>query len=79
MGDVIEHMRKSAGIDLIHYFAYRAKHQVIVYPKRRRQFSVDGIREEAHNSIWDEHGFEDFDYTYESDGAMDLVILKGIE
>ena len=48
MGDVLEHIRKSAGLDLVHYFAYRAKYQIIVYPRRRRQFSACQVGLPAH-------------------------------
>ena len=77
MGDVIEHMRKSAGVDLINYFAYRSTFQIIVYPRRRLQFSVGGVKTEAHLSAWSEVDFENFDYKFESDGTTDLVILQG--
>ena len=32
MGDVIEHLRKSVGVDLLNFFVYRTKWIVVVFP-----------------------------------------------
>jgi len=56
MGDVLEHLPKSAGVDLIHFMAYRCKWLFAVWPIGWVQ-RVDGKPFEEHLSAW---GFQDF-------------------
>lgn len=55
LGDVLEHMPKSEGIDLLHYFVYRAKWLWLRWPVRYIQGAYEEIEAEAHISIWAEH------------------------
>jgi phospholipid N-methyltransferase len=56
-GDSIEHLRKSLGIDLLHFFYYRARIILVLYPVDYLQHSVDGYASEAHVSVWDASDF----------------------
>ena len=62
IGDCIEHMRKSEGVDLLNFLIYRCKYILIHYPDRYVQGSVDGHTHKAHISVWSEHDFSGFDY-----------------
>lgn len=55
LGDVLEHMPKSEGIDLLHYFVYRAKWLWLRWPVYYIQGAFEEVEAEAHISIWAEH------------------------
>lgn len=78
MGDVIEHMKKSEGIDLINFLIYRSKWIIIKFPHMYVQNSVEGYNSEAHISVWSDKDFENFERTrlYEEENIR-MIILKG--
>lgn len=51
-GDVIEHITKSEGIDLIEYLQYRYKYLFLVIPVNWISYSFEDYDHEAHISIW---------------------------
>lgn len=63
LGDVIEHLRKSDGIDLLNFLVYRTKWILLQYPIKYIQNSVDGHHSEAHISVWSKIDFSSFDHT----------------
>lgn len=77
-GDSIEHMRKSEGVDLLHFLVYRTRFILIIYPDRYVQNSVDGVIAEAHLSVWCEQDFQCLAHTniIERDGQR-LVVIEG--
>jgi hypothetical protein len=77
IGDVIEHLPKSQGIDLIHYLVYRCKSIIIVYPKGRIQDTWNGYESEKHISVWGVPDWQYFDYRIWEHPASDLVIVDG--
>lgn len=77
IGDCLEHLKKSDGIDLIHYLVYRTKAIIIVFPSKYIQFSYQGHLLEAHNSVWSEEDFGQFQHEYIKEGFMNLVFLRG--
>ena len=77
IGDCIEHLKKSDGIDLLHYLVYRVKYIVIVFPTQYIQYSWNGHSKEAHRSIWDKSDFVQFKHKFKKKGIMNLVIIKG--
>lgn len=80
LGDVIEHMPKSQGIDVINYLVYRTKLILVIYPHRYVQFAHGRTPAiEAHISVWCKDDFAAFDYIYEEDEFMRLVAIKGYQ
>lgn len=77
IGDCIEHMRKSDGIDLINYLVYRSKEIIIIFPDKYIQYDWMGYKSEAHRSVWSKTDFDGFEYTYETKDYMNLVRIKG--
>lgn len=77
MGDLLEHLFKSDGINLLHFMAYRCKYMVIVFPSKFVMFDFRGHATEAHNSVWTEQDFSQFDYQYFKNGIMNMVIIRG--
>lgn len=76
-GDVIEHLRKSVGVDLLNFFVYRSKRILVVFPLRARQGSVDGRSQEAHISIWGPEDFRTFEHSYDEVGRLAMVQITG--
>ena len=70
IGDCIEHMKKSEGIDLLNFLVYRSKYILIHYPNEYIQGTVDDHIHEAHISIWHESDFQAFDYKFIKNGFM---------
>lgn len=77
IGDTIEHLRKSHGIDLIHFLLYRVKVIYIVFPVHFLQNSWEGHIHEAHISHWSEHDFAGLDHLFVSLGNMRAVVIEG--
>lgn len=78
MADVIEHLPKSAGIDLLNFFYYRCKRLVIVYPTDFPQGRWEGHKSESHISVWKESDFAGFNYTIKTEGIINLVVVEGL-
>jgi len=60
IGDVLEHLPKSDGIDLLDYLAYKVKIILLVIPLNINQESWQGHSQEAHISNWYPHDFNSF-------------------
>lgn len=77
LGDVIEHLLKSDGVDLIHFLVYRTRYILVNYPYRYLQNSVDGYNCEAHISVWREEDFASFNYFALRKGNQEFVLIEG--
>ena len=78
VGDIIEHLKKSDGVDLLNFLIYRSRWIILEFPHRYLQNSVDGYHSEAHISVWTKDDFNSFEGTrlYEKD-AQRLIVLRG--
>lgn len=78
IGDIIEHLKKSDGIDLLNFLIYRCRWIILEFPYRYLQNSVDGYHSEAHISVWAKDDFVSFDRTklYAKD-TQRLILLRG--
>ena len=78
LGDCIEHMKKSEGVDLLNFLVYRCKWILVQYPVKYIQNSVNGKFHEAHISVWGDADFTPFEveqsYTREWKKA---ILIKG--
>jgi hypothetical protein len=63
-GDVIEHMTKSEGVDLIEYPQYRFKYVFLVIPIDWISYSYEDYDYESHISIWRTIDIERFEGGY---------------
>lgn len=77
IGDCIEHLKKSAGIDLINFLIYRAKYILIIYPTKVIQYSWQGHHTEAHRSVWTDKDFAGFEHKISKKDFMNFVTLRG--
>ncbi len=62
IGDTLEHLKKSDGIDLLNFLVYRTRYMLVIYPERYLQGSWEGYRSEAHISFWKDSDFHGLDY-----------------
>jgi len=77
-GDILEHLKKSEGIDLLNFLIYRSRWIIVEFPHRYLQNAVDSYNSEAHISVWTDNDFLSFERTrmYAKD-TQRLIILRG--
>lgn len=77
-GDILEHLKKSDGIDLLNFLIYRSRWIIVEFPHRYLQNAIDGYVSEAHISIWSENDFLSFERTHmHAKDTQHLIILRG--
>ena len=78
IGDIIEHLKKSDGIDLLNFLIYRCRWIILEFPYHYLQNSVVGYHSEAHISVWTKNDFISFERTklYAKD-TQRLIVLRG--
>lgn len=76
MGDVIEHFKKSEGMDLLNFLNYRSEYIIIVTPEAMPMSTATFY--EGHNSLWRPHDMQWHDYwLHMRCGVMHYYILRG--
>jgi hypothetical protein len=83
LGDVLEHLRKSRGMDLMEYLYYRTKYVILAIPIDYVQGAWEGHHAEAHISTWRAEDFARYKATclHSSAGSgveMLLVMFNGL-
>jgi SAM-dependent methyltransferase len=84
LGDVLEHFRKSRGVDLIDYLYYRTKYIVLLIPLDYVQGAWEGHHAEAHISTWRPEDFARYKATcVKSDAGSGceimMVLINGLQ
>jgi len=79
LGDVLEHMPKSQGLDVLHYLVYRTRYLWVQYPNCYRQGALAGHASEAHMSIWTRADFDALhaDYLWYECEFLRGVVING--
>lgn len=77
IGDCLEHLKKSDGIDLINFLMYRTKYILIIYPTQCIQYSWQGHSSEAHRSVWSNKDLTEFKPQFFQKDFMNLIIIQG--
>lgn len=77
IGDCIEHMRKSVGLDLLGFLVYRSRVIVVKFPVQMIQDPHQGHKSEAHISVWSEHDFRGMDYLFAERDSICLAMVRG--
>lgn len=76
MGDVIEHFKKSEGMDLLNFLNYRSEYIIIITPEAMPMSTPTFY--EGHNSLWRPHDMQWHDYwLHMRCGIMHFYILRG--
>lgn len=77
MGDVLEHMRFSQGLDLIHFLMTRCEYLIIITPYGM-PMSIDGNFYASHNSLWRPESLHTIDhFLYARAAVMYFYIIRG--
>lgn len=77
-GDVLEHLPKSAGLDLLNAMSYRSAWTVLVMPEFVVQGAVEGVEAERHVSVWSERDLHWHDlWAYDNARALTCAVLRG--
>lgn len=79
MGDCIEHMRKSDGIDRVNCLIYRAGYICIITPEAFVQDDWEGHASEAHISVWSVEDFRGLNMLHRFHNGMHAFLLKGFQ
>jgi hypothetical protein len=79
IGDCIEHMRKSDGLDLLNFLIYRSGYICVVYPEAFVQDDWEGHAAEAHISTWGPNDFAGWSTLHHSRSGMHLFLVKGYQ
>jgi phospholipid N-methyltransferase len=79
IGDCIEHLRKSAGMDLLNFLIYRTGYICVVYPDQFVQDDWEGHAAEAHISTWSLADFAGWDVLHHSWDGMHMFLIKGFQ
>jgi SAM-dependent methyltransferase len=78
IGDCLEHLPKSAGLDLLNAMMYRCGWLVALVPEFIIQGAVDGAASEIHRSVWSERDLIWHDlWAWDNARAMCLLVLRG--
>ena len=77
IGDAIEHLRKSVGIDLLNFLVYRTKVIFVKYPVQIIQDDWQGHPSEAHVSVWSEPDFGGFDHLFVESDPIHMAVIRG--
>jgi SAM-dependent methyltransferase len=83
LGDVLEHFRKSRGVDLVDYLYYRTKYIVAIVPIDFIQGAWQGHAAEAHISTWEAQDFSRYKATclsasFDSSPDIQLMLVNGL-
>jgi 2-polyprenyl-3-methyl-5-hydroxy-6-metoxy-1,4-benzoquinol methylase len=79
LGDVLEHMRKSDGLDFINAIAYHTKYIIAVFPTNYLQDMVQDNILETHVSRWGMTDFDNFEMVEnEIKDGIQIIIAKGL-
>jgi hypothetical protein len=77
LGDCLEHMRKTRGIDLINFLIYRTNYMLAVYPDHLVQGPWKGHQFESHISVWSNADFAPFEACSLQRVPMSFVAING--
>ena len=77
IGDCIEHMRKSVGLDLLNFLVYRSKVILVKFPLQMLQNAWEGHASEAHLSVWSKHDFNGMDCLFVERNFICLAMVRG--
>jgi hypothetical protein len=80
LGDCLEHLPKSAGLDLLNALVYRCAWVVVLAPEFVVQDAVDGVASEAHVSVWSERDLHWHDlWAWDNCRTISLLVLRGYQ
>lgn len=82
IGDCIEHMPKSRGLDLLNFLTYRCAYLIVIAPEFcwYDTAAVDMLHTESHISVWSEYDFIWHDrFAFMRSEIMQIFLLRGYQ
>ena len=80
IGDCIEHLPKSAALDLLNALVYRCAWLVLLAPEFIVQPATGGVPSEAHVSVWSERDLHWHDlWAWDNCRAITFAVLRGYQ
>lgn len=78
IGDCLQHLPKSAGLDLLNALVYRCAWLVVLVPEFIVQGAVDGADSSVHRSVWSERDMHWHDlWAWDNARAISFFVLRG--
>lgn len=78
LGDCLQQMRKSEGLDLVNALLYRSAYLLLVVPEFVVQGPVEGLRSAVHIAAWSERDLQWHDlWAYDHLRSVTLMLLRG--
>jgi len=79
-GDCLQHLPKSAGLDLLNAMVYRCAWLVVLVPEFIIQGAVDGAASAVHRSVWSERDMHWHDlWAWDNTRAISMFVLRGYQ
>jgi hypothetical protein len=79
-GDCLQHLPKSAGLDLLNAMVYRCAWLLVLVPEFVVQGAVEGADSAVHRSVWSERDLHWHDlWAWDNARAMSLFLLRGYQ
>jgi SAM-dependent methyltransferase len=79
-GDVLQHLPKSAGLDLLNAMVYRCAWLLLLLPEFVVQGTAEGAATNVHRSVWSERDLHWHDlWAWDNVRAMTLALLRGYQ
>lgn len=80
VGDCLQHLAKSEGLDLLNALSYRCAWLVVLVPEFIVQGAVDGATTAVHRSVWSERDMHWHDlWAWDNARAITLFLLRGYQ
>ncbi len=80
VGDCIQHLAKSDGLDLLNALVYRCGWLVLLAPEFMVQQAVGGLASAAHRSVWSERDLLWHDlWAWDNCRGITLLVLRGYQ
>lgn len=80
LGDCLQHLAKSDGIDLLNALVYRCGWLVLLVPEFLVQPALGGVASQAHRSVWSERDLLWHDlWAWDNCRGITLMVLRGYQ
>lgn len=79
LGDILEHLPKSDGIDVVDAFYHTCSLVIAVYPVGFYQIGAPEHRHETHRSRWSIADFADIVTEFRRDVSIELAVMNGLK
>jgi SAM-dependent methyltransferase len=80
LGDCLQHLAKSDGLDMLNALVYRCAWLVVLVPEFIIQGAVDGADSSVHRSVWSERDMHWHDlWAWDNSRAITMFVMRGYQ